>query len=133
MVFGKSSAEEGGEEPKKSLYQRFQDKKTGRDNVISDEDLLKYTSKTRAEINDWAKDRPGVAGNRAAGTLAMGNTTGLGAAAAAGGHGGWGPDAGREPKYPPTQGKSRAEGGVDGVSSKQTRELIAVYENDGLN
>ncbi|KAF6817464.1 hypothetical protein CSOJ01_02386 [Colletotrichum sojae] len=37
MVFGKSSAKEGGEEPKKCLYQRFQDKKTGRDTVISDE------------------------------------------------------------------------------------------------
>ncbi|KAJ0158691.1 hypothetical protein CTA2_11072 [Colletotrichum tanaceti] len=87
-LFGKSSAptESAEEQPKKSLYQRYQDKKTGRDNVISDEDLLKYTGKSRDEINDWAKDRPGVAGNRAAGTLTAGPASGLGGMATAGGH-----------------------------------------------
>ncbi|KAF9876537.1 hypothetical protein CkaCkLH20_05945 [Colletotrichum karsti] len=113
MAFWKSSSKEGDEKPKKkSLYQRYEDKKTGRDKVIPDEDLLKYTGKTREEINAWAKDRPGVAGNRAAGTLAMGPATGFGGAAAADGYGGWGTDAGSEPKYPPQKTVS-AEGGVE--------------------
>ncbi|KAJ0373541.1 hypothetical protein COL26b_008262 [Colletotrichum chrysophilum] len=120
MVFWKSSAKEGGDEdtPKKSLYQRYEDKNNGRDKVISDEDLLKYTGKTREEINAWAKDRPGVAGNQAAGTLAAGPATGFGGMATADGFGGWGTDAGSEPKYPPQQKTTRAEGGSGVESSK---------------
>ncbi|KZL63587.1 hypothetical protein CI238_02895 [Colletotrichum incanum] len=103
-LFGKASTpttENGKEHPKKSLYQRYQDKKTGRDTVISDDDLLKYTGKRRDEINDWAKDRPGVAGNRAAGTLAAGPASGFGGLATADGYGGWGFGAGPDPKHPP--------------------------------
>ncbi|KAF5517599.1 hypothetical protein CGCA056_v010905 [Colletotrichum aenigma] len=120
MVFWKSSAQEGGDEdtPKRSLYQRYEDKKNGRDKVISDEDLLKYTGKTREEINAWAKDRPGVAGNQAAGTLAAGPATGFGGMATSDGFGGWGTDAGSEPKYPPQQKTTLAEGGSGVGSSK---------------
>ncbi|KAK3346596.1 hypothetical protein B0T25DRAFT_281867 [Lasiosphaeria hispida] len=82
---------------KKSLYQRYWDAKNGRNKTISEADLLQYTGKTKAELDEWAKDRPGVGGNRAAGTLAMGTTTGLGGMSAAEGFGGWGPSAG-DPK-----------------------------------
>ncbi|OBR04900.1 hypothetical protein CH63R_11603 [Colletotrichum higginsianum IMI 349063] len=116
-LFGKSSAPtEGAEEqPKKSLYQRYQDKKTGRDTVISDEDLVKYTGKRRDEINDWAKDRPGVAGNRAAGTLAAGSASGFGGMATADGYGGWGMGAGSDPKHPPQPSR---KGDADAELSK---------------
>ncbi|KAI3535458.1 hypothetical protein CSPX01_11412 [Colletotrichum filicis] len=109
-LFGKSTPAEGAgsDEPKKSLYQRYQDKKSGRDTQISDEDLKRYTGKTKDEINDWAKDRPGVAGNRAAGTLTAGPASGFGGVATAGGFGGWGTDAGSDPKHPPPQ-KERKE------------------------
>ncbi|WYZ42703.1 hypothetical protein EsH8_VI_000402 [Colletotrichum jinshuiense] len=100
-LFGKPNVYEEAISTKKSLYQRYQEKKSGRDKVISDEDLVKYTGKTRDEINAWAQDRPGVAGNRAAGTLTAGPASGFGGAATAGGYGGWGTDAGSEPKYPP--------------------------------
>jgi len=86
---------------KKSLYQRYVDAKRSRNVQISEADLLKYTGKTKAELQDWAKDRPGVGGNQAAGTLAMGPASGLGGVAAAEGFGGWGPDAAGKLKYPP--------------------------------
>ncbi|KAM7186043.1 hypothetical protein V8F33_012034 [Rhypophila sp. PSN 637] len=96
--------QDGGGKPKKekkSLYRRYQDAKSGRNKTISDEELLKYTGKTKDQIVDWGKNTPGVAGNRLAGTLAMGGTTGLGGMAASEGFGGWGTDAGREPKVGP--------------------------------
>ncbi|KAK0725214.1 hypothetical protein B0H67DRAFT_641662 [Lasiosphaeris hirsuta] len=63
---------------KKSLYQRYWEAKNGRNKTISEADLVQYTGKTKAELAEWAADRPGVGGNRLAGTLAMGTTTGLG-------------------------------------------------------
>ena len=87
---------------KKSLYQRYQDAKSGRNTKLSDDELLKYTGKTKAEINDWAKTQPGVAGNRAAGTQAMGPASGLGGIESAQGYGGWGTDAKGTLKFPPT-------------------------------
>ncbi|GJC88866.1 hypothetical protein ColLi_11704 [Colletotrichum liriopes] len=96
-----STTETGEEQPKKSLYQRYQDKKNGRDTDISDDDLLKYTGRRRDEITDWAKDRPGVAGNRAAGTLTAGPASGFGGLATADGYGGWGLGAGSDPKHAP--------------------------------
>ncbi|KAB5522058.1 hypothetical protein GE09DRAFT_500076 [Coniochaeta sp. 2T2.1] len=33
---------------------------------VSDEELLKYIGKTREELIEWAKNRPGVAGNQPA-------------------------------------------------------------------
>lgn len=96
---------------KPSLYQRFQDKKRGPG--PSDEDILKYTGKTREELRTWADDQPGVGKNQLAGKLAVGATSGLGGAGAAGGLGGWG--MGAEPgnakdrgmKYPPEQKETK--------------------------
>lgn len=90
---------------KKSLYRRYHDSKTGRDKSISDEDMLKYTGKTKAQVNEWAKTAPGVAGNQAAGKLDMGPTSGLGGVATADGYGGWGFDSNAPPKYPPNPPK----------------------------
>ncbi|KAK0619556.1 hypothetical protein B0T14DRAFT_403237, partial [Immersiella caudata] len=48
---------------KKSLSERYRDAKNNRNVRIPDEELKKYTNMTLAEIMEWAKDRPGVAGN----------------------------------------------------------------------
>ncbi|KAJ9157239.1 hypothetical protein NKR23_g179 [Pleurostoma richardsiae] len=72
---------------------------------ISDEDLKKYTGKSKEEIMEWSKNRPGVAGNQAAGKLGMGPSMGIGGYETAHGVGGWGPSADEEPKFPPTAGK----------------------------
>ncbi|TWU72174.1 hypothetical protein ED733_000585 [Metarhizium rileyi] len=92
--------------PKKSLYQKYQDKKGPR--PISDEDILRYTGKSRDELNSWADGQPGVGRNQLAGKLAMGNASGLGGVATAAGFGGWGPGAesqgpNRGMKFPPRQ------------------------------
>ncbi|KAK4128915.1 hypothetical protein N657DRAFT_545498, partial [Parathielavia appendiculata] len=87
--------------PKKSLYQRCVDARTGRNNQISDDDLRKYTGMTKAQLNEWSKDRSGVAGNQLAGSLAMGPASGLGGMMTAEGYGGWGPDAAGKLKFPP--------------------------------
>lgn len=100
------SSEGGDQQPKKSLYRRYEDAKSGRNNQISDEDMKKYTGKTRDELNEWAKTAPDVAGNQMAGKIDNGPATGLGGAAAAGGYGGWGFEAGARAKYPPTQPKN---------------------------
>ncbi|KAF9870655.1 hypothetical protein CkaCkLH20_11961 [Colletotrichum karsti] len=57
---------------KKSLYQRLVGSKSSE---ISEEDMLKYTGKTKAELTAWAKDRPGVGGNQPAGKVDAGNST----------------------------------------------------------
>jgi hypothetical protein len=58
---------------------------------ISDEDLLRYTGKTRAELHEWARDRPGIAGDQAAGDSRMRKqATGLRGYQSAKGYGGWG-------------------------------------------
>jgi hypothetical protein len=108
-----TAPESGPSKPKvkKSWYQRYVDAKRGRNAQISDADLKKFTGKTRDELNAWAKDRPGVAGNQAAGTLAMGPASGLGGLGAAEGLGGWGYSAGADPKFPPKapQGKKEVD------------------------
>ncbi|UNI15876.1 hypothetical protein JDV02_002363 [Purpureocillium takamizusanense] len=96
-----------GAAKKKSLYQRAQEKKRGPGTSgLSDEDLQKYTGKTRAEFDAWKETTPGVGKNQLAGKLAVGPASGLGGAATAGGLGGWGPDAepndkDRGMKFPP--------------------------------
>lgn len=75
-----------GKPAKKSLYERYIDARTGRNIVIPDEELKKYTGMTMAEIKEWAKNRPGVAGNQPAG---------LGGYAVSQGYGGWGSGASR--------------------------------------
>ncbi|KAL1863883.1 hypothetical protein Daus18300_008032 [Diaporthe australafricana] len=87
---------------KKSLYQRYEDAKTGRNRPpISDADLQKHTGMTRDELGDWARDRPHVAGNQRAGAINVGPASGLGGLAAGEGYGGWGPGAAGELKFPP--------------------------------
>ncbi|KAG7286410.1 hypothetical protein NEMBOFW57_008720 [Staphylotrichum longicolle] len=110
---GNASTEATSKPKKKSLYQRYVDAKRGRNVQISEEDMLKYTGKTKAELQDWAKDRPGVAGNQAAGTLAMGPASGLGGAAASEGFGGWGPDAAGKLKFPPKPQENKKANNLD--------------------
>lgn len=84
---------------KKSLYQRYEDKKRGPG--VTDEDILKYTGKTRDQLNAWAETAPGVAGNQPAGKLAIGAASGFAGEGAAGGLGGWGVEGTRKMKFPP--------------------------------
>jgi len=51
------------EKKKKSLYQRFEEAKRGE---IKPEDVLKYTGKTKEELDAWAKTEAYVAGNQPA-------------------------------------------------------------------
>ena len=102
---GNNSDTAAAEQPaKKSLYRRFQDAKRGE---LSEADILKYTGKSKGEIREWGKNRPGVAGNQAAGKLDMGATTGFGGVAAAEGFGGWGTNANAPLKYPPKQPETK--------------------------
>ncbi|KAM5354165.1 hypothetical protein ACJ41O_000815 [Fusarium nematophilum] len=99
-----SSESSPAEAPKQSLYQRYQAKKRGPG--LSDDDIKKYTGKTREELNTWADTQPGVGKNQLAGKVAMGSTSGLGGVATADGYGGWGPsaepnDGKRGMKFPP--------------------------------
>lgn len=74
-----------------SLYQKWRALKGPK--PIKDEDILKYTGKTRAELTAWADQQPGVGRNQLAGKLAVGPASGLGGLAAGEGYGGWGTDA----------------------------------------
>ncbi|KAJ0163008.1 hypothetical protein CTA2_3650 [Colletotrichum tanaceti] len=94
-----ASDSQAGSQPKKSLYRRFQDSKKG---DISDADVLKYTGMSKDALSEWATDRPGVGGNRAAGSIDAGNPSGLGGMMAGSGYGGWGPDSSGPPKFLPT-------------------------------
>lgn len=76
---------------------------------FSDEDIKKYTGKTRAEFNDFAESTPGVGKNQLAGKIDQGSATGLGGLEAGKGYGGWGPNAepqgkNRGLKFPPQKG-----------------------------
>ncbi|EHK27013.1 uncharacterized protein TRIVIDRAFT_215039 [Trichoderma virens Gv29-8] len=90
-----------GNGDKKSIYRRYEDKKRGPG--PSDEDILKYTGKTRDELNAWAENQPGVGKNQAAGKLTVGASSGFAGAAAAGGLGGWGTEGTRKMKFPVKQ------------------------------
>ncbi|KAH6989154.1 hypothetical protein BKA56DRAFT_611438 [Ilyonectria sp. MPI-CAGE-AT-0026] len=68
---------------KKSFFQRMQDQKKSK--PLSDEDILKYTGKTRDELKTWSDTRPGVGKNQPSGKMAMGGASGLGSLAAADG------------------------------------------------
>ncbi|KPM38281.1 hypothetical protein AK830_g8287 [Neonectria ditissima] len=101
----------------RSFYQRRQDRKRGK--PLSDEDMLKYTGKSRDELKAWADGRPGVGKNQLSGTVTMGDTSGLGGMAAAEGYGGWGPssnpnDENRGMKFPPAK---------EGAAPKSTIKL----------
>lgn len=113
--------------PKKSLYQRYVDAKTGRNVEFSDEDLVKYTGMTKAEMQEWAKDRPGVAGNQPAGKLAMGPASGFGSYETSNGYGGWGPGAEGELKFPPKSDTDRKSKNIDDEDEEGKEE----EEEDG--
>jgi hypothetical protein len=87
VAFNDGNATEASSK-KPSLYQKYQEKKQGPG--ISDADLLKYTGKTREELNAWADTQPGVGKNQLAGKLSAGPTSGLAGMSAAEGLGGWG-------------------------------------------
>ncbi|ROV92264.1 hypothetical protein VSDG_07277 [Cytospora chrysosperma] len=89
--------------PKKSLYRRYEDAKSGRDKTISDEDMQKYVGMTPDELAKWSQGRPGVAGHQNAGSITAGPATGLGGLGTGSGYGGWGPDARGDLKFPPPQ------------------------------
>lgn len=112
-----ASESQGSSEPKKSLYQKFKDSKRGE---ISDADVLKYTGMSKETLSQWANDRPGVGGNQAAGSIAAGNTTGLGGMMAGEGYGGWGRDSNGPLKFPPNaKGETQESGGAaNGSESK---------------
>ncbi|KAJ0385829.1 hypothetical protein COL922a_005634, partial [Colletotrichum nupharicola] len=55
---------------KKSLYQRLTGSRSGE---ISEEDMPKYTGKSKEELKEWAKDRPDVGKNQEAGRVDRGN------------------------------------------------------------
>ncbi|PNP75410.1 hypothetical protein FNYG_11214 [Fusarium nygamai] len=107
---------------KKTLYERFQ---AGKKSVpLSDEDILKYTGKTRDELSTWADTQPGVGKNQLAGSATAGPISGLGGVAMADGLGGWGPsahpnDKNRGMKFPPTREDE----------AKDTTEVTEVVEN----
>ncbi|KAK5662405.1 hypothetical protein OQA88_8315 [Cercophora sp. LCS_1] len=88
---------------KKSLYARYMDARMGRNKPWNDEDLKKATGMTLAEIVEWGKNRPGVAGNQPAGKLAMGTAMGIGGYETSQGVGGWGRDAEPKMKFSPRQ------------------------------
>ncbi|KAK1753773.1 hypothetical protein QBC47DRAFT_47918 [Echria macrotheca] len=116
-----SHAKEDEKHHKKSLYQRYMDAKTGRNIEIPDEELVKYTGMTKAELHEWAKDRPGVGGNQPAGKLAMGQASGVGGYETAKGYGGWGPGAEGELKFP-NKTKSGDDGKGKGVGDELDEE-----------
>ncbi|WJG35369.1 pyridoxal phosphate-dependent transferase [Fusarium oxysporum Fo47] len=107
---------------KKTLYERFQ---AGKKSVpLSDEDILKYTGKTRDELSTWADTQPGVGKNQLAGSVTAGPISGLGGVAMADGLGGWGPsahpnDKNRGMKFPPTRENE----------AKDTTEVTEVVED----
>src|SRR5690554_1053124 len=63
--------------PKHTMGSSQSSSKYSKRGKISDEDMLKYTGKTKDELQAWAKDEPGVGGNQAAGKLTMGPTSGV--------------------------------------------------------
>ncbi|KAB5518248.1 hypothetical protein GE09DRAFT_978541, partial [Coniochaeta sp. 2T2.1] len=85
-------------------YRRYVDAKTGRNNPIDEDELKRYTGMTKAELEQWAQNRAGVAGNQAAGKLTVGPATGLGGYETAHGFGGWG-GSNERVKFPPPRGE----------------------------
>ncbi|KAH0489562.1 hypothetical protein TgHK011_009985 [Trichoderma gracile] len=103
-----SSSSSNNADKKKSLYRRYEDKKRGPG--PTDEDILKYTGKTRDQLNAWAETQPGVGKNQAAGKISVGPASGFAGAGAAQGLGGWGAEGTRKMKFPPEQAAAK---GVD--------------------
>jgi len=114
-----TSSSSDGSAPKKSLYQRAQEKKRGPGTSgLSDEDLKKYTGKTRAEFDAWKETTPG--------------------AATAGGLGGWGPgaepnDPNRGMKFPPQPLPRKESFGDESEEEEVKKKEVKVTKlTDGL-
>lgn len=71
-------APESAKPRRKSWYEKFQDKKLGRDSKFTDAELKESTGKTNEEMKEWAEGAPGVGKNQVAGKVDMGSSTGLG-------------------------------------------------------
>lgn len=98
-----SQATEPDSPPKKSLYRRYEDAKSGRNKPISADDMQRHTGMTPEELSKWSQNREGVAGYQNAGSITAGPATGLGGLAAGSGYGGWGPGASSSLKSPPKE------------------------------
>jgi hypothetical protein len=59
-----------------SLKQRFSSARNSRVGDITDDDLKKYTGRTRAEIKEWAAGRQGVGADQPAGRIEAGAQAG---------------------------------------------------------
>ncbi|RYP80867.1 hypothetical protein DL769_002245 [Monosporascus sp. CRB-8-3] len=67
--------------PKRDWYVRYQNARLGRDNKISNEDLKKYTGKSKTELEKWAETTPGVGKNQVGKnqvSIAAGSSPGIG-------------------------------------------------------
>jgi hypothetical protein len=109
---------EGTDKRPQSFYQRYQEKKRGPG--LSEEEIKKYTGKSRDELKTWADGTPGVGKNQLAGSATAGPTSGLAGMAMADGLGGWGPGAApsgenRGLKFPPTKAQADEDESVDKV------------------
>ncbi|EMR70203.1 hypothetical protein UCREL1_2765 [Eutypa lata UCREL1] len=71
----KDSQDQAPADSKKSLYTRYHNARIGRDNKASDEDLEKYTGKSRVELEKWAETTPGVGKNQV--SIAAGSSPGI--------------------------------------------------------
>jgi hypothetical protein len=57
---------------KRSLYERYQAARMGRDTLYTDEELKANTGMTRAEMAEWAQRTRGVGANQLSGTVSAG-------------------------------------------------------------
>lgn len=115
---------------KKSFFKSWSDRK--KSVPISDEDILKYTGKTREEFDTFRDSTPGVGGNRLAGTLAVGNSASFIGIGAGEGVGGWGPAAGasgpnRGLKFPPGQAERDA---AEAKAKAKSKEAALAQDSD---
>lgn len=69
------TADQATADAKKSLYVRYKNARTGRDNKISDEDLEKFTGRDRVQLEKWAETAPGVGKNQV--SIAAAGTPGI--------------------------------------------------------
>jgi hypothetical protein len=109
---------DGTDKSRQSFYQRYQEKKRGPG--LSDEDIKKYTGKSRDELKTWADGTPGVGKNQLSGSSTAGPTSGLAGIAMADGLGGWGPGAApsgenRGLKFPPAKAQAAEDESVNKV------------------
>lgn len=59
-------------------YRAYKDAQSGRSSKFSDEDIEKYTGKSRVELDKWAANTEGVGRWQKASSMMAGGTVGLG-------------------------------------------------------